>query len=46
MAYNAFGIRDTARVLHVSLNTVIQELKRRNSTFPGELVSVKATEPR
>jgi len=27
MAMNASGIRDTARVLHVSPNTVIKELK-------------------
>jgi transposase-like protein len=30
MAMNASGIRDTARVLHVSPNTVIKELKKRN----------------
>jgi transposase-like protein len=29
MAMNASGIRDTARVLHVSTTTVIQELKKR-----------------
>jgi transposase-like protein len=28
MALNASGIRDTARVLHVSPNTVIKELKK------------------
>ena len=34
MAMNASGIRDTARVLHVSPTTVIKELKKRrlNST--------------
>jgi transposase-like protein len=32
MAMNASGIRDTARVLHVSLTTVINELKKRNLT--------------
>jgi transposase-like protein len=31
MALNASGIRDTARVLHVSANTVMAELKK--STF-------------
>jgi transposase-like protein len=30
MAMNASGIRDTARVLHVSPTTVITELKKRN----------------
>jgi transposase-like protein len=30
MAMNASGIRDTARVLHVSPNTVIKELKKKN----------------
>jgi transposase-like protein len=30
MAMNASGIRDTARVLHVSPTTVISELKKRN----------------
>jgi transposase-like protein len=29
MAMNASGIRDTARVLHVSPTTVINELKKR-----------------
>ena len=32
MAMNASGIRDTARVLHVSPTTVIKELKKRNQT--------------
>jgi len=32
MAMNASGIRDTARVLHVSPPTVIKELKKRNRT--------------
>jgi transposase-like protein len=32
MAMNASGIRDTARVLHVSTNTVMTELKKRNLT--------------
>ena len=30
MAMNASGIRDTARVLHISPTTVINELKKRN----------------
>jgi transposase-like protein len=30
MAMNASGIRDTARVLHVSPTTVISALKKRN----------------
>jgi transposase-like protein len=32
MALNASGIRDTARVLHVSPTTVINELKKRHLT--------------
>jgi transposase-like protein len=32
MALNASGIRDTARVLHVSPTTVINELKKRRLT--------------
>jgi transposase-like protein len=32
MAMNASGIRDTARVLHVSPATVIKELKKRHPT--------------
>jgi transposase-like protein len=32
MAMNASGIRDTARVLHVSPTTVIKELKKRHPT--------------
>jgi transposase-like protein len=32
MAMNARGIRDTARVLHVSPTTVINELKKRRLT--------------
>ena len=30
MALNASGIRDTVRVLHVSTNTVLAELKKKN----------------
>ena len=30
MAMNASGIRDTARVLHVSPTTILKELKKRN----------------
>jgi transposase-like protein len=33
MAMNASGIRDTARVLHVSPTTVINELKKKNLTY-------------
>jgi transposase-like protein len=32
MAMNASGIRDTARVLHVSPTTVMKELKKRHLT--------------
>jgi len=33
MALSGSGIRDTARVLHVSTNTVMHELKKRNRIF-------------
>jgi transposase-like protein len=33
MAMNASGIRDTARVLHVSPTTVIKELKKRHLIY-------------
>jgi len=32
MAMNASGIRDTTRVLHISTNTVMTELKKRKRT--------------
>ena len=32
MAMNASGIRDTARVLHISPTTVINELKKKSRT--------------
>ena len=46
MALNGSGIRDTARVLHVSTSTVIKELKKRQSTPTSEFSSVRATESR
>src|SRR2546428_6626395 len=46
MAMNASGIRDTARVLHVSPNTVIKELKKRISPRAGKSGSVEAPRPR
>lgn len=46
MALNGSGIRDTARVLHVSTSTVIKELKKRQSTSASELSGVRATESR
>src|SRR5262245_58373727 len=36
MAMNASGIRDTARVLHVSPTTVIKELKKKAVAATGE----------
>jgi transposase-like protein len=36
MAMNASGIRDTARVLHVSPTTVINEIKKRTRAAPGK----------
>ncbi|WP_250123259.1 IS1-like element transposase [Chroococcidiopsis sp. CCMEE 29] len=46
MALNGSGIRDTARVLHVSTSTVIKELKKRISTATSKCSSVRATESR
>jgi transposase-like protein len=34
MAMNASGIRDTARVLHISPTTVLKELKKKNLISP------------
>ena len=42
MAMNASGIRDTARVLHVSTNTVMTELKKGTCARPGESGRVTA----
>lgn len=33
MALNGSGVRDTARVLHISTSTVIKELKKRNRNY-------------
>ncbi len=41
MAMNGSGIRDTARVLKVSINTVLSELKKRKSTQPNQCKFVK-----
>lgn len=46
MALNGSGIRDTARVLHISTSTVIKELKKRASTTAGKSISITATEAR
>src|ERR671930_368436 len=46
MALNASGIRDTARVLHVSPTTVLKELKKKTSPPAGESGSVAASAPR
>jgi transposase-like protein len=46
MALNGSGVRDTARVLHVSPSTVIQELKKRISNSTSKPKGVKATNER
>lgn len=46
MAMNGSGVRDTARVLHVSPNTVTRELKKRVSVAASQSTGVKATESR
>src|SRR5262245_26592337 len=46
MALNASGIRDTARVLHVSPSTVIKELKKGTRPPAGESDSTEAPAPR
>jgi transposase-like protein len=43
MAINGSGIRDTARVLHVSTSTVIKELKKETTTITSKFITVKAT---
>jgi transposase-like protein len=45
MAMNASGIRDTARVLHVSPITVLKELKRGTCPPAGEWDSIEAPAP-
>ena len=40
MAMNASGIRDTARVLHISPTTVIKEFKKRTCAPTGESCAV------
>ncbi len=40
MAMNASGVRDTARVLHISPTTVIKELKKRTCAATGESCGV------
>jgi len=36
MAINSSGVRDTARVLKINKNTVINTLKKRRQTCPGK----------
>src|SRR5215468_6262698 len=36
LSLNGSGVRDTARVLGISPTTVMQELKKRGRTLPGE----------
>jgi transposase-like protein len=46
MALNGSGIRDTARVLHVSPSTVIRELKKRTYTSTSKSSSIKTIKSR
>jgi transposase-like protein len=43
MAMNASGIRDTARVLHISTNTVMTELKKRH--LPSTTSTMRSYRP-
>jgi transposase-like protein len=45
LSLNGSGVRDTARVLGISPTTVIQELKKRGHTLPGEPSSDRASAP-
>src|SRR5215216_1705040 len=45
MALNASGIRDTARVLHISPTTVLKELKKGTCARPGESGGIAAPAP-
>ena len=42
MALNGSGIRDTSRVLNISINTVLSELKKRGLSPKHKSYSVKA----
>src|SRR5262245_11056818 len=46
MSLNGSGMRDTARVLHVSPTTVIHELKKSANTQPREPATARSSEPR
>ena len=46
MTLNGSGIRDIARVLHISPTTVIQELKKTQTSRTSEPETVTATEAR
>lgn len=43
MALNESGIRDTARVLHISTSTVIKELKKETTTATSEFIGIRTT---
>ncbi len=43
MNLNGRGVRDIARVLHVSTSTVIKELKKSRASRSGESASVEST---
>ncbi|WP_028954006.1 IS1-like element transposase [Synechocystis sp. PCC 7509] len=44
MALNGSGIRDTARVLHISTSTVIKELKKQTQLQPVDLLMLKQSD--
>lgn len=46
MALNGSGVRDTARVLHISPSTVIRELKKRTYTSTSKSDSIKTIKSR
>jgi transposase-like protein len=46
MTLNGSGVRDIARVLHVSPTTVIQELKKTQTTPTSQSKTVTTTKPR
>jgi IS1 family transposase len=45
MALNGSGTRDTARVLHVSTNTVLKELKKESQLQPVNIAALKQLNP-
>ena len=46
MAVNGSGVRDTARVLKISTNTVLKELKKEKPNTANKLTVIKTAKTR